>query len=346
MNKLSVLFAVLAAVAYGVSAPLAKLLLAHISASLLAALLYLGAGIGMTVVLASQGRAKTAAEARLTRSDAPYAVGMIVLDIAAPLLLLFGLKTTTAETASLLGNFEIVATSLIALLLFKEAIGNRMWLAIALITAASIILSVEDFSQLQLSPGSLLVLAAGISWGLENNLTSKLSLKNPLQIVLLKGFGSGLGALLIAFLIQDYQAAWAYVPFALLLGFVSFGLSIYFYIRAQRGLGAARTAALYAIAPFIGVATAFLVFRDLPRTSFFVALMVMAAGTYLAVSERHDHEHTHHPITHDHRHRHDDGHHDHHHDEPVVGEHSHVHTHDKTTHCHPHSPDLHHRHRH
>ncbi|MDR2486823.1 MAG: DMT family transporter [Clostridiales Family XIII bacterium] len=347
MKTLPVLYALLAAVCYGISVPLSKLLLAGIPSALLAALLYLGAGLGMAVVTAARSGRKERAEARLSKADLPYTVAMVVLDIAAPLCLLFGLAQTTAETASLLGNFEIAATSVIALFVFREAIGRRMWVAIALITVSSVLLSVEDFGRVKLSSGALLVLAACVCWGVENNCTGRLSLKNPLQIVLIKGIGSGCGALLIAWLTGGAAGvSLVYVPFALALGFVAYGLSIYFYILAQRGLGAARTSAFYAVAPFVGVALSFAVFREVPGISFFAALALMAGGAYLTVSERHAHRHSHAELAHEHRHRHDDGHHGHSHGGQAAGEHSHPHLHGAITHLHPHTPDQHHSHTH
>ncbi len=271
---------------------------------------------------------------------------MVALDIAAPIFLMLGLTMTTSATASLLNNFEIVVTAVIALAAFKEAIGRRMWLAIVFITVSSIILSVENFGSLTISPGSLFVLLASICWGVENNCTGRLSLKNPLQIVMIKGLGSGSGAFLIAMLSGGGTTNVLFIAIALLLGFVAYGLSIYFYILAQRSLGAARTSAFYAFAPFIGVGLSFIVFREAPTLSFLIALAVMILGACLAALERHEHEHEHREAEHEHRHNHIDGHHDHTHEPPVGGEHSHAHTHTALSHRHGHLPDLHHGHVH
>ncbi len=269
---------------------------------------------------------------------------MVILDIAAPILLMIGLTMTTAATVSLLNNFEIVATSIIALVVFKEAVGKRMWLAIALITFSSVMLSVEDFGELRLSLGAVFVLLACVCWGVENNCTSKLSSKNPLQIVIIKGVGSGVGAFLIAMLTDGGAAdiPYPFIAAGLLLGFVAYGMSIYLYILAQRSLGAAQTSAFYAFAPFIGVGLSFIVFLDVPEPSFFIALAVMLAGAYLAASERHEHTHAHAWAKHEHRHSHSDGHHDHAHTPPTAGEHSHAHIHIPQMHSHAHSPDVHH----
>lgn len=347
IQKTAVLQAVIAAACYGISAPFSKILLAEIPPTLMAALLYLGAGIGMSFLSAFQNKRGTAKkEAKVTRKDFPYVVAMIVLDIVAPIFLMVGLTMTTAANASLLNNFEIVATSLIALIFFKEAIGRRTWIAIILITFSSILLSVEDVSGFSFSIGSIFVLLACICWGLENNCTRMLSLKNPVHIVVLKGFGSGLGALGIAFILGESSAAVPYVIAALVLGFFAYGLSIFFYIRAQRELGAARTSAYYAVAPFIGVGLSFLIFGQDFTPMFFIALVIMIAGSYYAAVEKHKHLHTHCRAEHEHRHSHSDDHHTHTHSDFAKGEHSHPHVHEETVHSHTHTPDMHHNHSH
>jgi len=345
-KRLPILFAVFAAVFYGVSIPVAKLLLYDMPPVFMASLLYLGAGIGMAIVNLIQKKQTREKEAKITKKELPYVAVIIVLDIAAPILLMLGLSMTTSATVSLLGNFEIVATVTIALFCFKEAVGKRMWLAVTLITVSSIILSVEDFGNLKISIGAFFVLLSCISWGIENNCTRMLSLKNPLHIVIIKGVGSGFGSLLIAAIMGSISTNVIYIIISLLLGFVAYGLSIYFYIIAQRNLGAARTSAFYAFAPFIGAGLSFVIFRETPTFSFLIAFVVMTSGAYLAAFERHDHEHEHTQIEHDHRHNHSDGHHDHYHEPRINGEHSHLHTHIPIIHMHRHTPDLHHTHNH
>ncbi|SHO43413.1 DMT family transporter [Anaerocolumna xylanovorans] len=342
----SYLYAILAAFLFSLNSPFSKLLLEKIPPALMAALLYLGAGFGMTFLYLLQRTSHHKKEARLTKQELPFILGMIFLDIAAPILLMSGLTKTSAANASLLGNFEIAATALIAFFVFKEAIGKRLWEALLLITAGCLILSVSDIRSFALSSGSLLVLLASICWGLENNCTRMLSLKSPMEIVILKGFGSGLGSLIISLATEKPSFHMPSVLAACLLGFVSYGLSIFFYVMAQRELGAARTGAYYAFAPFIGVFLSFLLFRERLTLSFLAALLLFGLGAYLASSERHKHLHTHAAITHEHRHSHDDGHHDHYHEESVKGEHSHIHTHAPLTHAHSHTPDLHHTHTH
>ena len=286
-QRSAIFFAILAAALYALNAPASKLLLQHVPPSMMAALLYLGAGLGMLALsLVRKAAGRPSAEQRLTRKDWPYTVGMIVLDILAPILLMLGISRTTAANASLLNNFEIVATSLIALLLFREKISRKLWAAIGLIVLSSALLTVEDASSWQFSMGSVFVLLASCCWGLENNCTRMLSQSDPQEIVIVKGLGSGLGALIVALLTGERFPALGYVPAALGLGFVAYGLSIYFYVYAQRYLGAARTSAYYAVAPFIGVLLSMLIFRDWPGWLFFAALAVMIAATVLVTRDQ------------------------------------------------------------
>lgn len=285
-KKTAVLWAVLAAALYALNSPISKLLLGKIPPTIMAALLYLGAGIGLSIMrLVQRGMGKGQKEKPLTRKDLPYTIGMVVLDIAAPIFLMIGLTGTTAANASLLNNFEIVATSVIALCIFKETISKRLWGAIVLVTISSLVLSVEDISSFSFSFGSIFVLLACVCWGLENNCTRMISNKDPLQIVVIKGFGSGIGSFVIALVLGEHFSNWGYIVCALLLGFVAYGLSIFFYIYAQRYLGAAKTSAYYALAPFIGAALSLLIFRETPTISFVAALLIMIAGTYLASTD-------------------------------------------------------------
>lgn len=339
--------AILAAALFGMSAPFSKLLLQELSPYLMSSLLYLGAGLGMLLVYILRFRfQKEHKEAKLSREELPYVVMMILLDIAAPIFLMLGLLSTTSSTASLLNNFEIVATSIIALIVFREAIGKRLWLSICLITMSSVILSVTDIGNLSFSLGSVLVLLACLCWGLENNCTRKLSIKDPMQIVIIKGIFSGLGALLIAYFSRTITINLPYILMALLLGFFAYGMSIFFYVSAQRHLGAARTSTYYAVAPFIGVGISLLVFKEPITPSFITASIVMLTGTYFAVVEKHEHIHTHEFLQHEHRHSHEDGHHNHTHPDCTHKEHTHVHIHENLEHVHRHKPDIHHAHQH
>ena len=285
-QKKAIFFALLAAVLYAINSPFSKLLLDKIPAKMMAAFLYLGAGIGLFIVgLIQRATGRREKELSLTKKELPYTIGMVVLDIAAPIFLMIGLTMTTAANASLLNNFEIVATSIIALVIFKETISKRLWLAIVLVTVSSIILSFEDMSSLTFSFGSIFVLLACVCWGFENNCTRMLSSKNPLEIVVIKGFGSGFGSLVIALVAGEAFPSVIFVLCALLLGFVAYGLSIYFYIYAQRDLGAAKTSTYYAAAPFVGAGLSLIIFREIPSAAYIVALLIMLAGTYFASSD-------------------------------------------------------------
>lgn len=275
----AIFHAVLAAALYAVSIPFSKLLLVEVPPTMLAAFLYIGAGIGMAVLGAVK---KNRGEEPLKRSDIKYTISMIVLDIVAPILLMLGLKFSPAANASLLNNFEIVATAVIALAVFGETVGKRLWAAIALITLSSILLTLDTAEEFSFSFGSLLVLGATICWGIENNCTRQIADKDPLQIVMIKGLGSGLGALVVALVIGEKLVSAEWLLATMLLGFVAYGLSIYYYTYAQRVIGAARTSAYYAIAPFIGVVLSMLILGERPNWIFFVALAIMLVGTRIA----------------------------------------------------------------
>ena len=197
--NLSVLWAVLAAALYALNSPVSKLLLESVTPTMMAAFLYLGAGLGMAALgLVRKAVEKAPRERHLSRKDLPYTIGMVVLDIAAPIFLMTGLARTAPANVSLLNNFEIVATSLIALVIFKEAVSRRLWLAIGLITLASVVLSMEDAGSPQFSSGSVFVLLACVCWGFENNCTRMISSKSTYEIVVLKGVFSGSGSLATA----------------------------------------------------------------------------------------------------------------------------------------------------
>ena len=286
VNTLGICFAILAAALYALSAPLSKLLLGTVPSTLMAGLLYIGAGIGMGVVaLVRFCRGVRTAEASITRADLPYTFARIVLDIAAPIFLLLVLSYISAANASLLNNFEIVATALIALAVFGERISARLWLGIGFVTLSCMLLSFEDIFHFDFSVGSLFVLLACLCWGIENNCTRKLSDKDPLQIVVLKGFFSGIGSLAIGLVLGERVTNWWGILGVLAVGFVAYGLSIYFYVYAQRLLGAARTGAYYAVAPFIGVLLSLLIFRQMPTPLYFVALIIMAVGAWFCSSD-------------------------------------------------------------
>ena len=319
-NKLkAIMFAFLAAVFYAINVPISKVLLQHVGPTTMAALLYLGAGIGIGMMSLFNKKDREKAES-LTKAELPYIVGMIVLDIAAPIFLMLGISYGSSANASLLGNFEIVATTVIALILFKEAVTKRLWVAIGLITLSSILLSFEGTDSFHFSYGSLLVIMATVCWGLENNCTRELSSKSTYQIVMLKGLCSGLGALVISLIKKESFPGFGYIAIALALGFVAYGLSIFMYVRAQNVLGAAKTSAYYAVNPLIGALLAFVFLSESLSWMYVIALLVMVIGSALVVVDtfirQHDHEHQHtfshshggsthtHTVRHSHVHKH------------------------------------------
>lgn len=329
-KNIATLFAILAAALYAINIPLSKVLLNFVQPTMMAAFLYLGAGIGLFLygkVVKEQGE-------KLTKAELPYTIGMIVLDIAAPILLMLGLEQTNSANASLLNNFEIVATSLIAFLIFREKLSKRLTVAIVLVTSASIALSFEGAGSFQFNTGSLLVLGAACCWGLENNCTRMLSNKSSVQITSIKGIFSGLGSLIVALVAGENIPGLHWIGSVLLLGFVAYGLSINFYIKAQKDLGAAKTSAYYSIAPFLGVAFGVLLLQEQPGLQFYIGLAIMIAATVLMVKDtislQHTHEHTH---VHIHEHSHGDLIHTHEH----VHTHSHTHTHGENEAIHSHT---------
>lgn len=283
-KHISIIFALLAAAFYAINTPLSKLLLNNVPATFMAAFLYLGAGAGVGIMYLFHWHKEDKAE-RLTKKDLPYTIGMIVLDILAPIFLMLGIKYGTAANASLLGNFEIVATTLIACLIFKEAVSKRLWAAIGMITLSSILLSFEGAGSFRFSYGSVLVLLATACWGLENNCTRSISDKSTYEIVVLKGIFSGGGAFVIALISGEKIPEMCYILPAMLLGFVAYGMSIFLYIRAQRDLGAAKTSAYYAVAPFVGAFLSFVILGEKLTIVYFAALIIMIVGTVLVVKD-------------------------------------------------------------
>ena len=285
-KALAVAFAVLAAALYAMNVPLSKLLLEHVGTTMMAALLYLGAGLGLLVYsVAGMAVGRTTIKEPLTRKELPYTIAMVVLDIAAPILLMLGIARTNSANVSLLNNFEIVATSLIAFFIFKEVLTRRLCAAILLVTLASIILGFEGAGSFVLNTGSLFVLGACVCWGFENNCTRMISSKSSVEIVIIKGCFSGLGSLLIALLLGEELPSPSWMLRVLLLGFVSYGLSINFYILAQKELGAAKTSAFYSVAPFLGVAFSMLLLGERPDMQFYAALAIMLLATVLMVQD-------------------------------------------------------------
>lgn len=281
-TKRAIIFAILAALLYALSTPIAKLVLNDLSPTFIAALLYLGAGLGMGIVAYIRKKTTTYTYKSFTRKEMPAILGMIGLDVIAPILLMVGLQRSLPENVALLNNFEIVATTLFAAFIFKEHIPKRLRWAIILVTIASFILSFENVQALTFSIGSLFVILAAISWGLENNLTRRLSFNDPLMVVVIKGIFAGLGSLVITIILGEVVWHPIMMIVTLLLGFIAYGLSIFFYVTAQRELGAAKTSTFYAFAPFMGAILSLAIFQEIPGYPFFIALIIMGIGSYLA----------------------------------------------------------------
>lgn len=282
-KTIATFFSILAAALYAINIPLSKILLQHVSPTMMAAFLYLGAGIGLFIY----GKITKEREHSelLTKAELPYTIGMILLDIAAPILLMLGLSSTNSANASLLNNFEIVATSCIAFLIFKEMLSKRLTLAIVLVTIASITLSFEGKGSFQFNTGSLLILAASCCWGLENNCTRMLSSKSSVQITTIKGLFSGLGSLIVALIVGENLPEILWMMAVLLLGFIAYGLSINFYIKAQKHLGAAKTSAYYSIAPFLGVFFGIVLLNETPCIQFYIGLVIMIIAIVLMIKD-------------------------------------------------------------
>lgn len=340
-KNVATFYAVLAAALYAINVPVSKILLNYVEPTMMASLLYLGAGLGLFFYgLLQKKMRKDENKESLTKKELPYTVAMVVLDIVAPILLMLGIAMTNSANVSLLNNFEIVATSIIALVIFKEVISKRLWFAITLVTIASVILTFEGLGSFAFHKGSLFVLGACLCWGFENNCTKMISNKSSVEIVVIKGTFSGLGSLVAAFVLGESVPAFQWLISVLILGFVAYGLSIHFYIMAQKDLGAAKTSAYYSIAPFLGVAFSMLFLGERPAIQFYVALLIMMISTYFMVKDTIELQHTHeHEHIHTHEHCHGEMLHTHEH----THIHSHIHTHagDSSTHTHEHGMDVH-----
>ncbi|MBB4197459.1 EamA family transporter [Rhodoblastus sphagnicola] len=335
------------AVLFGMTAPLAKGLLAAFDPQLLAGGLYLGAGLGLAgVVFARRAVGRPAAEAPLRRADLPWLAAIVLAGgVLGPLALMEGLNRTSAANASLLLNLEGLATMAIAWLVFRENVDARLLAGAAAILAGAAALSWQGRG-LSLDTGALLVAGACLAWGVDNNLTRKLSFADPVSIATIKGLVAGAVNVAAAFWRGAAMPSPTAIGLAALLGFLGVGVSLVLFILALRHLGTARTGAYFSLAPFIGALAAIGLLHEAPTMKLAVAGVMMAAGVWLHLTERHEHDHEHEALDHAHAHVHDE-HHQHGHDEqPVVEPHAHWHRHARLIHAHPHYPDLHHRHMH
>ncbi|MEO5807222.1 DMT family transporter [Devosia sp.] len=335
-----------AAVLFGASAPLSKLLVGAVDPWLLAGILYLGAGLGLAIV--HWGRPVIGlpnVEAPLRRADLPWLGAVIVFGgVLGPLCLMQGLSLTSAASGSLLLNLEGLATMAIAWLVFRENVDRRLLIGAAAILAGALLLS-WDGEQLRLDMGGVFIAAACLCWGIDNNLTRKLSSADPVQIAMIKGLVAGSTNFVLATAIGASLPGFEFIVAGAVVGFFGVGVSLVMFMLGLRHLGTARTGAYFSLAPFIGAVLALVLFRDALTIQLLLAGGLMAAGLWLHLEERHNHEHSHAVLEHDHAHTHD-AHHEHVHDDTVAGPHSHPHRHEAMHHKHPHYPDLHHRHRH
>jgi len=342
-------FAILAAVLFGASTPFAKILLGKTEPVLLAGLLYLGSGVGLAIWSGLRSRLKTSAgEAKLRGSDVPWLAGAIVAGgIIGPVLLMVGLVVTPASSASLLLNLEGVFTALLAWFVFKENFDRRIALGMAAITFGGVFLSWSGRLEIGALWGTIAISGACVAWGIDNNLTRKVSAGDPVQIAAIKGLVAGAVNLVIALALGAHMPVFSTVTMAALLGFFGYGVSLTLFVLALRHIGTARTGAYFSLAPFAGALISFVILRDRLSYQFAIAAALMGVGVWLHLTERHGHEHEHEAIEHDHRHVHDE-HHRHEHDEgaPLGEPHSHPHRHERMVHSHHHYPDIHHRHAH
>ena len=343
-------FALLSALLFGASTPLAKLLLPQLAPMLMAGLLYLGCGVGLAAYallrLCSKGLGSP--EAALTRRDWPWLASAIIIGgIIGPVLLMWGLARTPASSASLLLNLEGVLTALLAWFVFKENFDARIALGMALIALGGVCLSWIGRPEVGVPWGSLAIVGACLAWAIDNNLTRKVSAGDPVQIAMLKGLVAGTVNTVAALVLGARLPAWPSLLATGVVGFFGYGLSLTLFVLALRHVGTARTGAHFSIAPFVGAAISILFLGDTPTIAFGVASALMATGVWLHLTERHGHEHGHEPLEHDHSHHHDE-HHEHAHgpNEPTGEPHSHWHRHADSIHSHPHYPDIHHRHAH
>jgi drug/metabolite transporter (DMT)-like permease len=336
------LAAIAAALLFGASTPLAKLLLASLGPFTLAGLLYLGGSLGAMPFAFRGGSAELRRESRQRRL---LGLAVIFGGGIAPVLLLAGLRAAPAASVSLWLNTEVVATTLLAWAFFHEDLDRRTVLAGSLVLAGGVILAAPE-GVAGWKAGAL-VAGACVCWGMDNNLTALVSGFTPAQTTVAKGLIAGSVNLAIGMALGQRLPAVGSVGAALAVGAVSYGISIMLYISAAQQMGATRSQLLFATSPFLGVILAWTLFHERVQAAQLAAAPCIAAGLYFMLTARHAHEHTHEALTHTHSHRHDDGHHTHVHPGlPAWVRHTHPHEHEPVTHTHEHLPDLHHRHRH
>jgi drug/metabolite transporter (DMT)-like permease len=348
MNR-GILYALGAAVLFGVSTPLAKLATTSAAPLLIAGLLYLGSGVGLAIVRRIRSASLGASsETPLKRADLPWFAGAILAGgVVAPGLLLFGLMSTSASAASLLLNLEAVATAVIAWVVFRENVDKRVGAGFACILLGGILLTLPMDGRVGFSAGALLVAAACACWGIDNNFTRKISGSDPSQIAMWKGLVAGVVNTALAMAIGAKQPSIGVSMGVAAIGFFGYGVSLVLFVRALRYLGTARTGAYFSTAPFAGAAFALVIGQGYIDWILCVSVLLMLVGVWLHLTEKHEHEHVHQPEEHEHAHVHDEHHqHEHSPDDPTGEPHTHRHKHGRLRHSHTHYPDLHHQHDH
>jgi drug/metabolite transporter (DMT)-like permease len=347
MTPKGILLALMSAALFGASTPLAKLLLVSVDPWMMAGLLYLGAGIGLGIVhLSRKVLLLPSVESPLRGSDVPW-LALVVLTggILGPLLLMFGLQQTDAAGASLLLNLEGLATMGIAWIAFRENVDRRLLLGAGAILSGAVLLSWQGHASFQW--GSLLIAGACLCWGIDNNLTRKLSSADPVQVAMLKGLVAGSVNLVLAMILGAKFPSAATVLIVGVVGFFGYGVSLVLFVLGLRYLGTARTGAYFSLAPFVGAGLSVLLLGDPISPMLSIAGCLMGVGLWLHLAERHEHEHSHDLLEHEHLHTHDEHHHHEHGPNVPPGEpHAHRHRHVALVHRHAHYPDLHHRHDH
>jgi len=350
MDKNPLFFVIISASLFGISPPIAKLLVGDIHPVALAGLLYLGAFIGLS--LYSVGKKKRTIDsnkkaAPLERKDFPWLAGAVLTGgIIGPISMMMGLTLVSGFSASLLLNLEGLATAMIAIFFFKENAGKRLWLALVCMAIAGVFLTWDPGQGKFNIVGPLLITFAMVCWGIDNNLTRNISDKDPIQIAKIKGLVAGTFSLSLALFLGMKISLDIMIVFALLLGSFSYGISLVFFIKALKGLGSSRTGAFFSLAPFIGAITSIIILREWIGWVMFPAVAFMIIGIWLINSEKHSHLHIHKTITHTHSHVHTNMHHPHEHAGTFHEPHTHEHTHTEITHIHVHWPDTYHRHEH
>ena len=348
MNRSAALVAIGSAVLFGLSAPMAKMLLDTSDPWMLSGILYCGAGIGLMVVHLAIRGTSALAEAKLTRRELPWLVAAVVSGgVIGPVLLLLGLVRVNASAASLLLTLEGVLTAVLAWFVFKENFDRRIAVGMLSIIAGAVVLNWQPDATAGDLVGPAAIVGACLAWALDNNLTRKVSLSDPVQIAMIKGLVAGPVSLSIGYALGSAMPPFPTVGLGAVTGFLGYGVSLVLFVVALRHLGTARAGAYFSVAPFVGAVVSVPLFGEAVTLRLLSAGALMAFGVWLHLSERHEHEHEHSELAHEHRHTHDE-HHDHSHDEPVdlAQPHSHWHQHRPLRHSHLHAPDSHHRHSH